>query len=104
MQTGSNEPSNPSPRQAASDHIPLHRLWSFARVPGQLDTSGQAHVRECADCRRAFQLCLGAENFGIVLKELNHEQEALAPDDDGKPKLKTLYVVPGAIRTLRRIK
>ena len=101
METGPNDTNNPAPRQIASDHIPLHRLWSFARIPGHLDSPGQAHVRECADCRKAFQLCLSAENFGNVLKELNQEQELLGPD--GKPKIKTLYIVPGSI-PWRRVK
>lgn len=98
MKSEANDPIEPAPGQVATDHIPLHRLWSFARIPGQLDTPGQAHVRECQECRNAFQLCLRSDNFGVVLKELNQERDALGPD--GRPKLKKLYVVPGARKIL----
>jgi hypothetical protein len=81
-------------RQGQSDHIPLHRLWSFARLPGYPDAQSQAHLQECEECREAFQVCLRCDSFGVALKELGQDG-ATTPAPDGRPKLKTLFVVPG---------
>lgn len=83
-------------RPATSEHIPLHRLWTFARLPGPLDSAGQAHLRECAECRIAFHVCLRAENFGSAIKEL---QEVNAAESEEKPKLRALYIVSRSIPT-----
>ncbi|HET9218129.1 MAG TPA: hypothetical protein VFR18_14180 [Terriglobia bacterium] len=52
------------------DHIPLHRLWTFATLQDDLNLAEHAHILDCEDCRLALQTSLKADNFGAVLKEL----------------------------------
>jgi hypothetical protein len=52
------------------DHVPLHRLWTFATLQDELSRSEHAHILECEDCRLALRATLNAENFGAVLREL----------------------------------
>jgi hypothetical protein len=51
-------------------HIPLHRLWAFAKIETDLSLSEHLHVLECEKCRAALQACLQADTFGAVLKQL----------------------------------
>ena len=37
-----------------------------------------AHIIDCEECRMVFRVCLGAENFGAVLKQLGREDERAA--------------------------
>ena len=55
------------------DHIPLHRLWAFATVQGDLSLPEHAHILECEECRLALQACLQADTFGAVLKLLRRD-------------------------------
>ena len=57
------------------DHIPLHRLWTFATLQDDLSLPEHAHILDCEDCRIAMRTCLKAESFGIVLKELREEND-----------------------------
>ena len=60
-------------------HISLHRLWAFTKVQGDLAAQDFAHIIDCSKCRTALLVCLKAENFGAVLKELKKgTDEALA--------------------------
>ena len=57
------------------DHIPLHRLWTFATLQDDLSLSEHAHILDCEGCRVSLRACLKAENFGSVLKELTQEDD-----------------------------
>ena len=52
------------------DHIPLHRLWTFATLQDDLSLPEHAHILDCEACRLALRTSLNADNFGAVLKEL----------------------------------
>lgn len=52
------------------DHIPLHRLWTFATLQDDLSLSEHAHILECENCRLVLRTSLKADTFGAVLKEL----------------------------------
>ena len=58
------------------DHIPLHRLWTFATLQDDLNHSEHAHILDCEDCRHALRTSLKADNFGAVLKELKGGSES----------------------------
>jgi hypothetical protein len=58
------------------DHVPLHRLWTFATLQGDLNLSEHAHILDCEECRDALRVCLKAENFGAVLRELKRDGES----------------------------
>jgi hypothetical protein len=58
------------------DHIPLHRLWTFATLQDDLTHSEHAHILDCEECRRALRSSLKADNFGAVLKELKGGSES----------------------------
>jgi hypothetical protein len=83
------------PRRASSGHVPLHVLWASAKGRGQLGGSEQDHVVACNECSVALQLCGQAQNFGAVLKEMRRAPAAAGSAADGKPKLKTLYILQG---------
>lgn len=57
------------------DHIPLHRLWTFATLQDDLSLSEHAHILECENCRTSLRVCLSAENFASVLKALEREDD-----------------------------
>jgi hypothetical protein len=57
------------------DHIPLHRLWTFATLQDDLSLSEHNHILECESCRDALRASLKAENFGAVLRELKGDSE-----------------------------
>ncbi len=59
-------------------HIPLHRLWAFAKIEIDLNLSEHLHVLECEKCRTALQACLRADTFGSVLKQLQREGDGNA--------------------------
>jgi hypothetical protein len=40
-----------------------------------------AHIIDCEECRMVFRVCLGAENFGAVLKRLRRENERAAENN-----------------------
>ena len=52
-------------------HIPLHRLWTFAKVQTEMSSAEQSHVLDCEECRNALSLCLKAETFSDVVTELS---------------------------------
>jgi len=56
------------------DHIPLHRLWTFATLQDDLTLPEHGHILDCPECRAALRCCLYAENFGAVLIELKREE------------------------------
>lgn len=76
------------------DHIPLHRLWAFTTLDEGLSLPEHAHVAYCAECTTALRVCLNAETFGTVLKELSLEQDSVAVPNE-RPKLRFLYVITG---------
>ena len=41
-----------------------------------------AHIIDCEECRIVFRVCLGAENFGAVLKQLGGENEQAGGNED----------------------
>ena len=79
-----------------SEHVPLHRLWAFAKHWSTLEVSEDGHVKACAECRKSLQACLQENSFGAVLKQLRLAQEAPA-ESQVKPKLTQLYVFAGRI-------
>jgi hypothetical protein len=56
------------------DHIPLHRLWTFATLQDDLSSPEHAHILDCETCRIALRASLKAENFGAVLRELRPDE------------------------------
>jgi hypothetical protein len=56
------------------DHVPLHRLWTFATLQNDLSISEHAHILDCEVCRVALRASLKAENFGAVLRELKRDR------------------------------
>ena len=74
-------------------HVPLHCLWAYGKGRVQLSPGEYSHVEACSECSRALQVCSHAQNFGAVLIEMRRVLDE-APDPDGKPKLKTIYVFP----------
>lgn len=81
---------NSFPLCASSGHVPLHVLWAFAKGRGQLSGQEQTHIGRCNRCSLSLQICDHAQNFGSVLREMHREHGPLA---EGKPKLKTLYIL-----------
>jgi hypothetical protein len=57
------------------DHIPLHRLWTFATLQDDLSLPEHAHILDCEDCRAALRASLRAENFGAVLMGLKADED-----------------------------
>ena len=57
------------------DHIPLHRLWTFATLQDDLSLPEHAHILDCEECRSALRACLKGDNFGAVLKGLREETD-----------------------------
>ena len=57
-------------------HVLLHRLWVFATLQEDLSLDDHKHLIACEVCRAALRVCMQAENFGVVLKELGREDEA----------------------------
>jgi len=53
----------------------LHRLWTVALVQGTLTAEENAHISACEECRLAFGVCIKADSFAAVLKELRHDEE-----------------------------
>jgi hypothetical protein len=66
------------------EHVPLHRLWTFATLQGELTLPEHAHVLDCEGCRVALRACLQAENFGMVLKTLNRTDDVEDSKDESK--------------------
>jgi hypothetical protein len=61
---------------ASRGHVLLHRLWVFATLQEDLSLDEHRHVMNCEGCRSALRVCIQAENFGVVLKELGREDDA----------------------------
>jgi hypothetical protein len=57
-------------------HVLLHRLWVFATLQEDLSLDEHRHLISCESCRGALRVCMQAENFGVVLKELGGENES----------------------------
>jgi hypothetical protein len=55
-------------------HIPLHRLWMAALIQSKLTPQEQTHTNGCEQCRLAFGVCLKADSFATVLKELHRDE------------------------------
>ena len=52
-------------------HVPLHRLWTIAKVQAEMSPAEQSHMLDCDECRNAFSVCLKAESFSEVVSELS---------------------------------
>ena len=64
------------------EHIPLHRLWMFSTLQADMVMPDHAHLLDCEECRTGLRICLKAENFAAVLKQLrpaDFAKDALAP-------------------------
>jgi len=57
-------------------HVPLHRLWTFATLQGDLILPEHAHILDCEECRMTLRVCLRSESFGAVLLELKREDDS----------------------------
>ena len=71
------------------DHIPLHRLWMFSTLQADMVMPDHAHLLDCDECRTGLRICLKAENFAAVLKQLR-------PADFAKDILGPVAVSDGA--------
>ena len=60
--------------QRATEHVSLHRLWTFANLQADLTLAEQTHMVDCEKCRVELQACLQAQNFGAVLRELREKK------------------------------
>ena len=58
------------------DHIPLHRLWTYASIQHDLEPEAREHVIRCRECFEALKVCFKSDSFAAVLKNLGR-------DDDG---------------------
>ena len=56
------------------EHVPLHRIWVFTTLQGELTMHEHAHIIDCEECRVVFRACLHVETFGALLKELNRTE------------------------------
>ena len=68
--------------RARPDHIPLHRLWMFSTLQADMVMPDHAHLLDCEECRTGLRICLQAENFAAVLKQLrpaDFAKDVLAP-------------------------
>jgi hypothetical protein len=54
----------------------LHRLWVFATLQEDLSLLEHQHLIGCEACRAALRVCMQAESFGVVLKELEREDDS----------------------------
>ena len=61
-------------------HVPLHRLWAFATLRGELAFPEHLHLSGCEECRAAFQKCVEVDSFGELLKHLNREDQVEGGD------------------------
>jgi hypothetical protein len=64
------------------DHVPLHRLWTFATLQDDLSLPEHSHILDCENCRNALRASLQAENFGAVLRELKRDENTELEDTD----------------------
>jgi hypothetical protein len=62
------------------DHIPLHRLWTFATLQDDLSPPEHSHILDCEHCRMALRASLKAENFGAVLRQLKPDKNTAFED------------------------
>jgi hypothetical protein len=62
-----------------NEHIALQRLWTFATLRGDLIAGEHLHLLQCEECRSALRVCLNADNFDGVLKNLR-ASEAVGSD------------------------
>jgi len=53
------------------DCIWPHRAWISVQGEAEFDPKEHAHILGCVRCLRLFLLCLEADNFGAVLKDLD---------------------------------
>ena len=66
----------PTPR-----HIPLYLLWTFATLQDALSLPEHVHILDCEECRDALRVCLMAETFDAVLKEVRRRRLGDQPSD-----------------------
>ena len=57
------------------DHIPLHRIWTFASLDYELDVEAREHVIRCQPCFTALKVCLKSDSFRSALKTLGREDD-----------------------------
>jgi hypothetical protein len=57
--------------ESRDGHILPHRAWNSVKFEGAFSLEEHAHIVKCAQCLRLFGICLEADTFGSVLKQLN---------------------------------
>jgi hypothetical protein len=58
------------------NHVVLHRMWVCANLKDRFTPREYFHIVACEECSRALKICLVAENFGGVLRELSRDLHA----------------------------
>jgi hypothetical protein len=61
-------------------HVALHRLWVCANMKASFTAREYFHILACEECSRALKVCLAAENFGGMLRQLSRDLRESAGD------------------------